>query len=84
MDFKKVGSCESRIFALIFMDSYLRNECADEDAFEPWLTYGVPDGALNDFENDGDMYQYENIAVDNESYNQICDLFESIVKEMNE
>jgi hypothetical protein len=44
----------------------------DEEAFDPWLMCGVPDGATE--------YDYESIAEDHDEYIDIVKLFAKIVK----
>lgn len=53
------------------MDSYIR-ELGDEDIWEVWIAYGVPDEAT---END-----LRFIAEDDESWQGTCELFGRLIK----
>ena len=57
-EFKK-NVINSRIAVLKAMDNAIRN-MNDEEAFDPWLMCGVPDGATE--------YDYESIAEDHDEY----------------
>lgn len=61
----------TRIAVLKAMDEAIRN-MNDEDAMEPWLMCGVPDGACEE--------DYEDIASDHESYIEMVELFARIAK----
>lgn len=65
----------TRIAVLKTMDNTIRN-MNDEDAMEPWLMCGVPDGACEE--------DYEDIASDHESYIEMVGLFAEIVKDYAE
>ena len=65
----------TRIAVLKAMDNAIRN-MNDEDAMEPWLMCGVPDGACEE--------DYEDIASDHESYIEMVGLFAEIVKDYAE
>lgn len=69
-EFKK-SVINSRIAVLRAMDNAIRN-MNDEEAFDPWLMCGVPDGATE--------YDYESIAEDHDEYIDIVKLFAKIVK----
>ena len=53
------------------MDSYIR-ELGDEDIWEAWIAYGVPDGATED--------DLQSIAEDDESWRETCSLFGQLIK----
>lgn len=81
MDFSDVKGLSLRVAALIFMDRYLREEaCTDEDIFERWLIEGVPDGSATN-PDDIDIDMLESIAIDDESYDETCHLFKSILRQ---
>lgn len=65
----------TRIAVLKTMDNAIRN-MNDEDAMEPWLMCGIPDGACEE--------DYEDIASDHESYIEMVGLFAEIVKDYAE
>jgi hypothetical protein len=71
----KNGVIQSRIAVLKAMDETIRN-MNDENAMEPWLMCGVPDGACEE--------DYEDIASDHESYIEMVGLFAKIVKDYAE
>lgn len=53
------------------MDSYIR-ELGDEDIWEVWIAYGVPDGATED--------DLQFIAEDDELWRDTCGLFGQLIK----
>jgi hypothetical protein len=61
----------SRIAVLKAMDNAIRN-MNDEEAFDPWLMCGVPDGSDDD--------DYESIAENTKEYVETVKLFAKIVK----
>lgn len=61
----------TRVAVLKAMDDAIRN-MNDEDAMEPWLMCGIPDGACEE--------DYEDIASDHDSYIEMVELFARIVK----
>ena len=65
----------TRVAVLKAMDEAIRN-MNDENAMEPWLMCGVPDGACEE--------DYEDIASDHESYIEMVGLFAEIVKDYAE
>jgi hypothetical protein len=65
----------TRVAVLKAMDETIRN-MNDENAMEPWLMCGVPDGACEE--------DYEDIASDHESYIEMVGLFAEIVKDYAE
>ena len=62
---------EARVQQLMLMDEFMRTFNDEEDLI-PWYECGVPDGAN---END-----YEDIAEDDDEYNEIFNLFIHLVK----
>lgn len=44
----------------------------DEDKYEVWITYGIPDGADND--------DFLDIALDDSAYQEVVDLFGKLYK----
>ena len=57
------------------MDSYIR-ELGDEDIWEVWIAYGVPDGATED--------DLQFIAEDDELWRDTCGLFGQLIKREQE
>ena len=53
------------------MDSYIR-ELGDEDIWEVWIAYGVPDGATED--------DLQFIAEDDKLWRDTCGLFGQLTK----
>ena len=53
------------------MDSYIR-ELGDEDIWEVWIAYGVPDETTED--------DLQSIAEDDESWRETCSLFGQLIK----
>ena len=53
------------------MNSYIR-ELGDEDIWEVWIAYGVPDEATED--------DLQFIADDDESWRETCSLFGQLIK----
>ena len=53
------------------MDSYIR-ELGDEDIWEVWIAYGIPDGATED--------DLQFIAEDDELWRDTCGLFGQLIK----
>ena len=57
------------------MDSYIR-ELGDEDIWEVWIAYGIPDGATED--------DLQFIAEDDELWRDTCGLFGQLIKREQE
>ena len=73
MRITKEDMIQTRITLLKQMDSYIRDNIGDEEAFEQWFAYGVPDEATND--------DYRSIAEDTVEWTVICEIFGSIMEE---
>jgi len=63
-----------RVAQLKAMHEVMKN-ANDENIYMSWVTYGVPDCPNED--------DFEYIAEDNDSYNEICDLFVELVSKRN-
>lgn len=69
----KEDMVKTKITLLKQMDSYIRNNIGDEEAFDQWFTYGVPDEATDD--------DYRAIAEDVVVWTDVCDVFGCIIQE---
>lgn len=69
---------EIRICELMDMDKRIRELCEDEELFEVWLSYGVPDWT----DEDDLLCNCADIAEDENSYREIRALYRKLMKKI--
>lgn len=65
---------ERRVKMLKAMNTIIGNYGGDEDYYMTWICLGIPDCPSE--------YDYLDIAEDDESYKDICDLFQRLIRQM--